>query len=256
MVVAADDVGDLHQRVVDGDHVVVDRDATKAGANLENREAARAAHGRADQDGVRDRLGGKLDLAADQIVEAQRLRADLEPDGEGPARGQVFLDLLRRQSPAAAGVDLRTVLGGGQFALGFQLLRGAEAAVGLALGQQALGVLSVDLQPFGLAIGAEIALFFALFSLGKPARPARTGGAFVPVQAQPAQILDELSLIACLGAFQVGVLDAEDELAAVATGKEPVVERGAGIAHMKQASGRRSKADAGSGSGHSFDDRR
>ena len=116
----------------------------------------------------------------------------------------------------------------------------------------------VDFQPFGLAIGAEIAFFVgtALFSPGKPARLARTGGALVPVQAQPAQILDELSLVARLGAFQVGVLNAEDEYAPHAAGKEPVVERGAGIAHMKQAGGRGSKANAGGGSGHNFDDRR
>jgi hypothetical protein len=70
------------------------------------------------------------------------------------------------------------------------------------------------------------------------------------------QILDELSLVARLRAFQVGVLDAENEFAAHAAGKKPVVERSAGIAYMKQSSGRGSKANAGSGIRHSFDDRR
>jgi hypothetical protein len=43
-----------------------------------------------------------------------------------------------------AGVDLRPLLCGGQLALRFQLFRGAEAAVCLALGQKALGVFGVN----------------------------------------------------------------------------------------------------------------
>ena len=96
MVVATDNVGDLHQRVVDGDHVVVYRDAPKAGASPGNGQAARSTHGRTDQNGVRDRLGGKLDLAAHQIVKAERVVLDAQPDGEGLACGQIFLDLRRR----------------------------------------------------------------------------------------------------------------------------------------------------------------
>ena len=96
VVVATDNVGDLHQRVVDGDHVVVYRDAPKAGASPGNGQAARSTHGRTDQNGVRDRLGGKLDLAAHQIVKAERVVLDAQPDGEGLACGQIFLDLRRR----------------------------------------------------------------------------------------------------------------------------------------------------------------
>ena len=54
MVVAANHVRDLHEGVVDGDDVVVDGHA-----------------GRPHQDRIADRLAGKLDIAADDVVEAQ-----------------------------------------------------------------------------------------------------------------------------------------------------------------------------------------
>ena len=46
------------------------------------------------------------------------------------------------------------MLGGGELALGFELFRGAEAAVGLALGEQLVGVGAVDVEALGLAVGA------------------------------------------------------------------------------------------------------
>ena len=58
VVVAADDVGDLHERVVDGDDVVVDGHAGGGSA------------GGADEDWVADRVGGELHIAADEVVEA------------------------------------------------------------------------------------------------------------------------------------------------------------------------------------------
>ena len=126
--------------------------------------------------------------------------------------------------------------GGGLGALGFELLRGAEAAVGLALGEQALGVLGVDVP--AARIGGR--------GRGRPCpgSPGRAG-AFVPVEAQPVQVFDELGFEAGFGALEVGVFNAEDELAAGAAGEEPVVERGARIAYVKQAGGGRGKADAG-----------
>ena len=229
VVVAADHVGDAHQRVVDRDHVVV------------HRNAGRDARRRADQDGVRDRLGGKFHRPAHQVVEAQRLRADPQPHREGLARGQIFFNFRRAQRPAAAGVDLRLMGPDGRGLFLRQLLGRAEAAVGLALGQQLLGVLGINLQPLGLAIRANVAF-------------SRT---FVPVQPQPAQILDQLGLVAPLGAFHVGVFNAQQKLAAGAPRKEPVVERCAGVAHMQQAGGRRSEANAWMGCRHhSLDDRR
>ncbi len=47
---------------------------------------------------------------------------------------------------------------GGLGALGFEFFRGAEAAIGFALGQQPRGVLCVDGEALGLTIGAVVAL--------------------------------------------------------------------------------------------------
>ena len=239
VVVTADDVGDAHQRIVHRDHVVVDRNP--------GRNATCATRSRTNKDGITDRLGGKLDLAAHHVVKAQRVVFNLQPDGEGLACGKILLNLRWRQTPAAAGVDLRAVFGLGLLPLGLQLRFRAETAVGLALGQQLLGVLGVNLQPRGLAVGAKFTLL----------RAVRLAGAFIPVQAEPAQVFNELRFVAGLGAFLVGVFNAQNERATGAAGEKPVVKRGAGIAHVEQACGRGSKANARSCSSHVyFDDRR
>ena len=168
---------------------------------------------------------------------------NFEADGVGPAGGEVLGDGFRAQGAATAGVDLGAVSGDGKFALGFELFRGAEAAVGLAIGEEALGVLGVEVEALGLAVGAVGAL------VGQ-------AGALVPVEAEPAEVLHELGFEAGLGALEVGVFDAEDELAAGAAGEEPVVEGGARVAHVEQAGGGGGKPDAGFGGGHGTTDNR
>jgi hypothetical protein len=93
----------------------------------------------------------------DQIVEAERMVFNLEADGKRLAGGEVLLNGGSRKCAAKSGVDLRTLGSGGFFALGFQFLRGAEAAVGFAFSQQALRVLGIDGQALGLAVGAAVA---------------------------------------------------------------------------------------------------
>ena len=92
MVVAANHVRNVHQRVVDRDHVVVDRDAFRL--------AAFFGRGRADNDGIADRLRRKLHFAAHQVVESQRVVFDLQPHGERLARRKVRIHLFRRKAPA------------------------------------------------------------------------------------------------------------------------------------------------------------
>src|ERR1035441_7924462 len=93
VVVAADDVGDLHQRVVDGDDVVVDGDSS--------RDSARGA----DEDRVADGFSGELDGAADKIMEAERMILDFEADGEWLAIGNVLGDGGGVEGAASSGVD-------------------------------------------------------------------------------------------------------------------------------------------------------
>ena len=69
-------------------------------------------------------------------------------------------------------------------------------------------------------------------------------GALVPVEPEPAQPVEDAGDHLPRGPLGVGVLDAQDERAAVAPGVEPVEERRAGAADMQVARGRRGKADA------------
>ena len=68
VILSADDVGDLHRLVVDHDHEVIERHAV----------------GSHDHE-VPEQLVVELDLAADEVIEPDLLRLDLEADGRRPA---------------------------------------------------------------------------------------------------------------------------------------------------------------------------
>jgi hypothetical protein len=67
---------------------------------------------------------------------------------------------------------------------------------------------------------------------------------FVPVEPEPAQPLEDGARGLVGGAGLVGVLDAEQELAAELAGEEPVEERGAGAADVEVAGGRGGETEA------------
>jgi hypothetical protein len=99
--------------------------------------------------------------------------------------------------------------GTGGVAAGLQLLGGAVAAVGVPRRQQPGGHVGVDVHPLRL-----------------PVRLVRAADlrTLVPVEAQPAHRGEQL-LVRLLGvAGRVGVLDPEDQLAAVVAGEGPVEE--------------------------------
>ena len=153
-VLAAQDVGDPHQRVVDRVDQRVERLAVAA-----------------DEHEVRDVLGGEGDRPADEVVpgelgpghpEAQRRRATL---------GAVRRDLLGRQVAAVAVVPGGAALLAGLLAAHLELLGRAEALVGAPGGQQVAGGARVDLEALRLPVGAVV---------------AADARALVPVQAQPA----------------------------------------------------------------------
>ena len=106
----------------------------------------------------------------------------------------------------------------------------AAAPVGPALGEEALGMGAVDLGALRLPIAGR----------GRP---------LVPVEPEPPHRVDDLADVLLGGARAVGVLDPQDEDAAVVAGEGPVEERGPGAADVKVAGGARGKADA-NGLGH------
>ncbi len=125
------------------------------------------------------------------------------------------------------------MLGGSFCSLGLQFFIGAEATIGLAFAQEPVGVLGVNLQPLGLAVGRVRA-----FTL-----TGRTG-TLIPAQAQPLEILNELRLVTGLAAVEVGIFNSEQELSAGVAGEQPVVERGAGVAYVQQSRRRGRESNA------------
>ena len=87
---------------------------------------------------------------------------------------------------------------------------------------QILGILPVRVLALGLAIGA-----------------VRTThvGAFVPVQTEPAQRLENVLLGFCGTAGLVGVFDTQDKLAAVLTGKAQVEQGHVGGTNVRVSRG-------------------
>ena len=137
--------------------------------------------------------------------------------------------LLGRHRAAGAGVARRPAGREHRAAIGFELLRRAEAVVGVPAGEQLVRVRGVEVQPLGLAVRAA---------------GAADVGPLVPVEAEPAQVLED-ALLGLLGrSLGVGVLDAEDEGAVVAAREQPVEERGARVADVQLAGGAGRESDS------------
>src|SRR5439155_18114225 len=132
--------------------------------------------------------------------------------------------LFIRERPAPAVVARSLPAGQGRSSPFLQLLRRAVAGVGVAIGSEAADGLVVDRQSLGLAVGPE--------------RPTDLR-ALVPVEAEPAQRVDDDADGLVRGALAVGVLDPEDEDAAMVPGEKPVVEGGPGVADVQVAGGGR-----------------
>ena len=129
--------------------------------------------------------------------------------------------LLGIKIAAAALIALEGVLALlGGLAVGVELLLGAEAGIGLALVPELLGGLLVQVQALGLCVGAIVAAHL---------------GTLVPVQAQPTHGAQDDLRVLVGGTGGVGVVDAQDERAAVCAGESPVIDSGAGAADVQLA---------------------
>ena len=88
-----------------------------------------------------------------------------------------------------------------------QTIRGAEAAVRTTGLQQLLAISLVSLNALGLGVGTVVAANLR---------------AFVPIETEVAQAIQEPVQRLRVEAFLVGVLYADDELTAIAAGKQVV----------------------------------
>jgi hypothetical protein len=68
-----------------------------------------------------------------------------------------------------------------------------------------------------------------------------------PVEAEPLQVAFDCGLVLGLAARPIGVVEAQDEGAAMALGEQPVEQRRAHVSDMQQPGGAGRKTDDGSG---------
>ena len=201
----------LHQGVVD-----------RVDERVERRAVA------ADQHEVGHRAGGEAHLAAHQVGPDEVLVGHPQPQHRRAALvAEGGLLRVGEEAVVVVVAELRVLAGGP--AAGVDLLVGGEGLVGVPGGQQLGGDVGVDLAPLGLPVG--------------PVRAADLG-ALVPVQAEPAQAVEQVP-VGLLGvAGGVGVLDAEDERAAGVPGVRPVEQRRPHQADVHHAGRRRAEPGA------------
>ena len=221
VVLAADDLADLHRRVIDHHGEVV-----------QGRPVASNDHEVATEvDDV------ELHAATDDVVERDDAGADPEAQGGLPAlrrpRGPLG-GRQRRAAPDVPGREPGRLLG---FPIGVELLRRAIARVGLVVSQEPVGCLRVERQAEHLAIWRE----------GPAGRLAGHLRPLVPMEAQPVQAVEDVLLVRDRAARLIGVLQAQDERPAGMTGVEVVEQGRPGRADVERSGRARGDPDAGRG---------
>ena len=204
ILAAAHHVGDAHQMVIDHVGEVVGGQTVAL-----------------EQDLIVQRAVVHSDVAEDGIVESGAALGDALADDIGHTGGQLGGHFLGAQ--VAAGVGSAVKFAG--ILLRLALL--AEAVVGVAQLHQQLGILAVGVTALGLDIGGHGA--------------AHIGTLVVAQAAFGHGAVDHIHSAVHQTAL-VGILDTQDEGAAVVAGNQPGVERGTQIAHMHIAGGRGGKA--------------
>ena len=197
VVLAADDVGDLHGLVVDDHHEVVQGHAIGA-----------------DDHEVTQQAVVELDLAADQVVEADDLGLDLEANDRWPLLG-LECGALRIGQVQAATVVARRLLG--RFLLtadGLQLLGRAPAPIRCAALEQPLRLSRIEVHSSALPVRSVWPDVLALGDLRS----------LVPADAEPVEVVDDVPLELGRASRDVGVLDAQDIGASHVPSGEEVVE--------------------------------
>src|SRR5690606_12376986 len=221
---AADDVRDPHERVIHDDSEVVRRHAIGA-----------------ENDEVADLGTRNLDHAPDGVVDddlALAGRADSERGASAFALGARDLGTREPQTGTvvAGGFAARD---GGQPLL-LELLRRTEAGIRQPRLEEAVRVFAVDRAALALAVRRVRPLLIGPFD----ARP------LVPLEPEPAEVLEDRCLRARDRPLAVGVLDPQDEGAAVMTGEQPVQHRRPRVPHVEAAG--RARGESGSDGAHRF----
>src|SRR5215469_10236492 len=169
------------------------------------------------------------DVSTQFIAEGRRaIERNLQPHSERLAGGEVCVYLLLRKIARAPSI-LRWLLGGElRPSLGLELFRCFECAVRMAGVEQFLAILAVDFGALGLTVGAMRAADIR---------------AFVPVQADPAQRLEDHLLAGRDEPGTIRVLNAQHKLSAALGGEEVIQQTDVSGADMGVAGGRGGDTD-------------
>jgi hypothetical protein len=205
MVVAADDVRDPHVRVVHADAEVIQRVAV-------------GAH----EDEIVEGVGREIHPPADEIVHDEGLVRHAEANDVALTGRRPAVALLERDRARCPRVAVGLAGRLGLLALGVELLGRFEGPVGLALPDEPVGRLLVE-----------------VVALRLEERP------LVVVEAEPLHRREDLPRQLFAGALDVGVLDAQEKRAARVPREEQVVEGRPRSADVERARRGRRKTDAG-----------
>ena len=190
VLVGPHDVGDLHGGVVDDAGEVVKRRAIGT-----------------DDDEIADLVGRKLDVALDQVVEDERsARGDLEAQVRtGRPSASNWAASCGGELFAAKSIGAFVALG--RVLLGGALAVGAVVAIDVARSEQLVGCPPIAIGPLRLVIRSERPADF---------RP------LVPVDPDPAKTVEDALDGIIDVAFLIGIVDPQDELAAMMPRQQPV----------------------------------
>ena len=202
MFFGPNDMGDFHQGIVQHYGVIVYRQTIGLDDHI-----------------IADSVGIKTDRPANGVMEGNVLiLRHPEANRWFAAGSDQFLFLHRTEIPAFSHVPGRLTLRHQCLSLGFKLLVGAIATIGFAARQQPLRILRIDGQAFGLPVGAMVAADI---------------DSFIPFDPEPAERRLDIFLRFATRAFQIGVFDPQNQLAAVAPGQQPVEQRRTGAADVE-----------------------
>src|SRR6185436_14563814 len=168
---------------------------------------------RSEDDEILDVRAIEFDRPVHQILEARDACRDVHANGPRHAGLFTRSDLVRGQPTAGAIVFFDTLL-----PLRLELLRRAVAVVRASLRDEPRCHRAITIEAFGLKV--------------RPVRAVNLG-ALVPIETEPAHAVEDSLDHFWRRSLDVGVLDAKDQCAAEAAGKEPVEERGSSAANME-----------------------
>ena len=209
MLLATDDVRDLHERVIDDDCEMVGREAV----GLSNDE-------------ILQLTGSETDFPEHDILHHDLPIRNLETKDMRATLIEILLDRLGGQVQRRPVVAIGLLVGTCDLAGLVQLLRRLERAVGGTRLDQAIEVLVVDVESLRLEVRPGITATARIVL-----------GTFVPVDSQPGQILEKGKAGRIARSLLVGVLDAKQEAAAMTPGVGPAEQCGSSTTDMEMPGG-------------------